>query len=281
MGWGVDAMVLTFVAPHALDARPLVLSHGHRIRVSSRSIGFSSRGRRRRPRRRLAGRGTVAEIRLGTVDGAARDAARPRRSWPATAPRSPADARAPRRLQPGRDPRRRPEFGPGLNVLTGETGAGKTIVTGALDLALGGAHRGVAGRPERAGGVRGGGVRAAAGDAGPGGVRRRPRTGRRGGRAARARAPRLGRRPRPRAGVRPGDDARGAGGGRRGAARVVSQHEARALTRPAVQRALLDGFAGPEQADRLHGRCPTRGTGSPRRGGRSPPRSPTRPAPIA
>lgn len=43
MGWGVDAMVLTFVAPHALDARPLVLSHGHRIKVTSRSSGFASR----------------------------------------------------------------------------------------------------------------------------------------------------------------------------------------------------------------------------------------------
>jgi NAD+ kinase len=43
MGWGVDAMVLTFVAPHALDARPLVLSHSHRIRVTSHSTGFSSR----------------------------------------------------------------------------------------------------------------------------------------------------------------------------------------------------------------------------------------------
>jgi NAD+ kinase len=43
MGWGVDAMVLTFVAPHALDARPLVLSHSHKIRITSHSIGFSSR----------------------------------------------------------------------------------------------------------------------------------------------------------------------------------------------------------------------------------------------
>jgi NAD+ kinase len=43
MNWGVDAMVLTFVAPHALDARPLVLSHGHEITVTSRSRGFSSR----------------------------------------------------------------------------------------------------------------------------------------------------------------------------------------------------------------------------------------------
>jgi NAD+ kinase len=43
MNWGVDAMVLTFVAPHALDARALVLSHGHEIKVTSRSKGFSSR----------------------------------------------------------------------------------------------------------------------------------------------------------------------------------------------------------------------------------------------
>ena len=30
------------------------------------------------------------------------------------------------------------EFGPGFNVLTGETGAGKTLLLGALDLCLGG-----------------------------------------------------------------------------------------------------------------------------------------------
>jgi len=43
LGWGVDAMVVTFVAPHALDARPLVLSHDHTMRVRSASRGFSSR----------------------------------------------------------------------------------------------------------------------------------------------------------------------------------------------------------------------------------------------
>ena len=30
------------------------------------------------------------------------------------------------------------EFGPGLNILTGETGAGKSIVIGSVSLALGG-----------------------------------------------------------------------------------------------------------------------------------------------
>jgi NAD+ kinase len=43
LSWGVDAMIVTFVAPHALDSRPLVLAHGHAVRVTSRSQGFRSR----------------------------------------------------------------------------------------------------------------------------------------------------------------------------------------------------------------------------------------------
>jgi NAD+ kinase len=43
LGWGVEAMVVTFVAPHALDARPLVLAHDHSLRVRTASRGFSSR----------------------------------------------------------------------------------------------------------------------------------------------------------------------------------------------------------------------------------------------
>ena len=45
------------------------------------------------------------------------------------------------------------EFGAGLNVLTGETGAGKSIVLGALGLLGGGGARG---GPPRRGGSRGG-----------------------------------------------------------------------------------------------------------------------------
>ncbi len=65
MGWGVDAMVVTFVAPHALDARPLVLSHGHQIRVTSRSHGFSSRVVVDGHVVGSLDEGAVAEIRLG------------------------------------------------------------------------------------------------------------------------------------------------------------------------------------------------------------------------
>jgi NAD+ kinase len=43
LSWGVDAMVSTFIAAHALDARPLVLARGHVISISSRSTGFPSR----------------------------------------------------------------------------------------------------------------------------------------------------------------------------------------------------------------------------------------------
>src|SRR5690606_35150429 len=42
------------------------------------------------------------------------------------------------------------ELGPGLNVLTGETGAGKSILVGALSLLRGGKLRGQAVRAERA-----------------------------------------------------------------------------------------------------------------------------------
>lgn len=41
--WEVDAVAVTFVAPHALDARPLILSRGHEVRVTSRTREVASR----------------------------------------------------------------------------------------------------------------------------------------------------------------------------------------------------------------------------------------------
>ncbi len=41
--WGVDAVSVTFVAPHALDARSLILSRGHELRVVSRTRDVASR----------------------------------------------------------------------------------------------------------------------------------------------------------------------------------------------------------------------------------------------
>jgi NAD+ kinase len=37
MMWGLDAMAITFVAPHSLHARPLVLPRGHDLTVTNRS----------------------------------------------------------------------------------------------------------------------------------------------------------------------------------------------------------------------------------------------------
>ena len=76
LSWGVDAMVATFIAAHALDARPLVLARGHadqhrlalhrlpsRVVVDGHSSARWTRPRRRRPH--------------GAGDGPPGDAARP------------------------------------------------------------------------------------------------------------------------------------------------------------------------------------------------------------
>lgn len=43
LGWGVDAIVVTFVAPHTLDGRPLILARGHEVRIVSRTRDVGSR----------------------------------------------------------------------------------------------------------------------------------------------------------------------------------------------------------------------------------------------
>jgi NAD+ kinase len=41
--WGLDAMVLTFVAPHSLHVRPLVVPRGPRLGVTNRSVDVATR----------------------------------------------------------------------------------------------------------------------------------------------------------------------------------------------------------------------------------------------
>ena len=51
--WGLDAMAVTFVAPHSLNARPLVVPNGARAdRVEPNAGRLCDRARRRAPRRR-------------------------------------------------------------------------------------------------------------------------------------------------------------------------------------------------------------------------------------
>ncbi len=139
----------------------------------------------------------------------------------------------------------------GLNVITGETGAGKTILTQALGLVLGG--------PAEASLVGSAGAEAyveATFDVAPGVLEREAFDGvrdligepadglvlaRRITAEGRGRALVCGRAA-SRAALESAADE---------LVRVVSQHEARALTRPAVQRRLLDSFAGPDQALRI------------------------------
>ena len=138
-------------------------------------------------------------------------------------------------------------LGEGLNAITGETGAGKTVLAHSLDLLMGGKARPQIVRPGRRGGLGRGGLRPARGAA------RRARVG--GDRRAAAGWCRRGR-------ARPAGLGRGADqrlrrrtrryGGRPEAAWVgrllafYGQHEHRKLTIASAQLDVLDGFAGAE-----------------------------------
>jgi DNA repair protein RecN (Recombination protein N) len=146
--------------------------------------------------------------------------------------------------------RARLRLAPGLNVLTGETGAGKTVLAHALDLLLGGRARASIVRP-------------GAGEAYVEGVFRLPDDlpsdlerdlaerlraggddvvlGRRVGSDGRTRGYLNGR-------VCAIGDMRAAG---EALMSFYGQHEHRKLTIAAAQRALLDGFCGPEHEQRL------------------------------
>ena len=38
MVWGLDAMAISFVAPHSLDARPLVVPRGLELRIANKTL---------------------------------------------------------------------------------------------------------------------------------------------------------------------------------------------------------------------------------------------------
>jgi DNA repair protein RecN (Recombination protein N) len=138
-------------------------------------------------------------------------------------------------------------FGPGLNVLTGETGAGKTVLAHALDLLLGGKPRAGIVRPGASEAYVEGvfelsrDVRELAGDRLPDdadGVVLARRVSAEG----RTRAYLCGR------------SATAADLQEIGAALLsfYGQHESRKLMLASAQLEILDGFCGPEQADRRH-----------------------------
>jgi hypothetical protein len=166
--WGIDAMTTTFVAPHSLHARPLVVPRGKDVHVVNRTSdvpvvviadGRLATSRRRHGHRPPRGGADAA------CDAAGRDVRQPlpgssrRRPLATEGPvSSVAAARARASVRTGAargaglrsisccagcgskpcpHPRGRPRARPGLVALTGETGAGKTIVTQAIGLLLG------------------------------------------------------------------------------------------------------------------------------------------------
>ena len=163
------ALGVTFVAPHTLTARPLVLPRGARVEVAnaraSSTVARDPRRRAERPRAR-AGRVGHGLARAG----AHRARAAPRGRVPAALPRRVhalmLEELVVENLVLVRSARL--ALHPGLNVLTGETGAGKTI--------LAEARRPAARRPRRRGARRAGRRR---------GVRRGDVLGRRAARGAR------------------------------------------------------------------------------------------------
>ena len=165
MAWGVEGFVVSFIAPHSLTARALVVAPGDRLAIHNLSreeaVDVEIDGR---PVLELA---PGAEIEASFVDGQGMLAQLPGANFYqrlrekfgrlATLPLKALDARPPIRRA------RVVDTGPcstssasrtcccwnapscvsrpGLNVLTGETGAGKTLLAHALDLLLGGKAR--------------------------------------------------------------------------------------------------------------------------------------------
>ena len=67
--WGLDAMAVTFVSPHSLHARPLVVPPASSSPCGTTRRGWAGEGDRRRHRRRRARRGPAGDVRLGERRG--------------------------------------------------------------------------------------------------------------------------------------------------------------------------------------------------------------------
>ena len=44
MAWGIDAFVVSFVSPHSLHARSMVLGRAHRVELRNASAGRAAAG---------------------------------------------------------------------------------------------------------------------------------------------------------------------------------------------------------------------------------------------
>ena len=153
LAWGTDGFVVTFVSPHSLHARSMVLGRAHVVQLHNRSpdvpVQVIVDGHTAGPHRpgRAARGAPVGVERMPRPSGRV-----------VVLPPLPGDRSATELRRRGR-PRPRPYLGqmllhlhienlalieradlepaPGLNVLTGETGAGKTMLAEAIGLLAG------------------------------------------------------------------------------------------------------------------------------------------------
>ena len=156
--WDASVLVLNFVAPHSLGFRPLVLRPDHEITVQQR-VGL--RRGRGRPGRRMSSARWAATTSCTSAPRRSRARLMVREGVLLLPQRR---GEALRRLYGPRMlaelaiddlvliARARLQFAPGLNVITGETGAGKSLLAQAVGLLMGqkGTRRAGARRARRA-----------------------------------------------------------------------------------------------------------------------------------
>ena len=135
---GTDGYVVTFVSPHSLHARSMVLGRSHPVTLRNSAADVPGAGDRRRPRRSLVLEpGGMLEVRMGEACAALARVERDVVLHPL-----PGGVLALMLVRLhihnlALIERAELELGPGLNVLTGETGAGKTMLAQAIGLLTG------------------------------------------------------------------------------------------------------------------------------------------------
>ena len=139
LAWGADAFVLSFASPHSLHARSMVLGEQHRVEVHNRSDDV--------PLQVVQDGHSMGDVppggrMIGGHGGAARAAGAAGRHL--ILQPLPGDVHGVTLLRLQIDnlaliDHAELELGPGLNVFTGETGAGKTMLAQAIGLLAGAA----------------------------------------------------------------------------------------------------------------------------------------------
>ena len=138
IAWGIDAFVVSFVSPHSLHARSMVLGRPHQVELCNASPDVPLQAIVDGHRQGDLAPGERVTVGLGDRSATLARGAGTSFFSPAGR-RSRTDAAVASDREPGPIEAAELEFAPGLNVLTGETGAGKTMLAQAIGLVTGAA----------------------------------------------------------------------------------------------------------------------------------------------